>query len=252
MAINIHTTKEVLEEKPAVVLFDLDNTFYDYSLAHQSALKATAEKAGTLLGISEKDFHAAYNQARAEVKEQVGKTAASHSRLLYFQRLIEITGLKTQILLTLDLEQCYWRTFLASAVVFDGVKDLIEEFKLCDIPLGIVTDLTTQIQLRKIVYFQLADYFDCVVTSEEVGQEKPEKAVFQRALDKLKISGGPIWMIGDDYAKDIEGAKRACKAVTFQKRHKGTREQPTGEASDVVFSEFGEVLKIVHQLPWGE
>jgi putative hydrolase of the HAD superfamily len=54
----------------------------------------------------------AFKDARNEIKKRLGTVASSHSRLLYMQRAIEKLGLGTRILLVLDLEQTYWRTFL--------------------------------------------------------------------------------------------------------------------------------------------
>ena len=62
---------------------------------------------------------------KRQVKRQLGHTASSHSRLLYFQRGIEMLGRKTQLLITLDLEQTYWRTFLSHCELFPGVRDLL-------------------------------------------------------------------------------------------------------------------------------
>ena len=42
--------------------------------------------------------------------------------------------------------------------------------------------LTSQIQLRKLSYFWLEDIFDAVVTSEEVGYDKPDIRIFQLVL----------------------------------------------------------------------
>jgi len=40
-----------------------------------------------------------------------------------------------------------------------------------------VTDLTSHIQLGKLTCFGLEDTFDAVVTSEEVGKDKPDKNI---------------------------------------------------------------------------
>lgn len=250
MGITIHTTKDKLKEKPVAVLFDLDNTLYDYEPAHRQALLAVREKANSLLGISGEDFDKFFLEARSQVKKNLGNLAGSHSRLLYFQRLIEMTGLKTQILQTLDLEQTYWRTFLVNAKLFDNVIDFIKELKIHDIPLAIVTDLTAQIQFRKLVYFQLTDYFDCVVTSEEVGKDKPEPKMFQTAIDKLDLEHGSIWMIGDNYQKDIKGAKNTLSAVTLQKTHKSCSGEEQGTASDIVFESYFDLVKLISEFSW--
>ena len=43
-------------KKPSIVLFDLDNTLYDYDSAHNDAIKAVSKKVKNLLNIDEKEF----------------------------------------------------------------------------------------------------------------------------------------------------------------------------------------------------
>jgi len=224
--------------KPDAVLFDTDNTLYEYEPANSKAVKAVANKIKNLIGISEKRFFEKYIQAKNEIKMQLGKTASSHSRLLYFQRLLEILGFKSQLLIALDLEQTFWRTFLENAPLFDGVKELFFMLKKEKIPIAIVTDLTSHIQLRKLTYFGLEDVFDAVVTSEEVGADKPDPKVFLLALKKLNLTkNNSIWMIGDNPYADIYGGKK-INALTFQKLHKGIKQGTDKNMPDVVFNNF--------------
>lgn len=238
--------KNAITNLPRAVLFDLDNTLYAYDPAHHAGLAAVREKAERMLGLGADAFDAAFKKARSEVQQRLGATGAAHSRLLYFQRLIELVGMKTQVLLSLDFEQTYWRTFLANAKLFSGVKEFLEELKLLEIPTSVVTDLTAQIQFRKIVYFQLENYFDFVVTSEEAGADKPQPAPFQLAVEKLGVSSGPIWMIGDNPNVDIRGARDAVGAITFQKKHSGVDIQP--DVADMTFESFSELVVLLQRL----
>src|SRR5262249_12863389 len=146
--------------------------------------------------------------------------ASSHSRLLYLQRTLELLGLRTQVLMSLDLEQTYWRTFLSHSVLFPEVKEFLFAIKSCGTGTAILTDLTAQIQFRKIVYFGLESYFDYVVTSEEAGNDNPHAATFELALEKLGLSSDQVWMIGDDCEADIAGARRQ-NIFSLQKIHAG-------------------------------
>ena len=159
--------------------------------------------------------------------------------------MLELMGMGSQILHALDLEQTYWRAFLSRATLFEGVKELLEEIRLLDIPIAIVTDLTAQIQFRKILYFNLDDYFDCIVTSEEAGCEKPCKMMFKLALSKLQVeNNAQVWMIGDNFLKDIQGAKDSIQATTLQKIHQGVIQ---GQA-DASFNQYAEIIQLITKL----
>jgi HAD superfamily hydrolase (TIGR01549 family) len=233
------------ERLPDAILFDIDNTLYAYEPAHAGAMQAVREKVSRTLSIDAITFEKAFNQARSEVKARLQHTASSHSRLLYMQRMLENIGLGSQMFLALDLEQTYWRTFLGNAVLFDDAKELLDDLRLMGIPTAAATDLTAQIQFRKLVYFGLDRYFDFIVTSEEAGHDKPHEAPFRMALEKLRPRGDCIWMIGDNPVNDIQGARTAIGAVTLQKLHEGVEPGTSHNAPDAAFHSFAELRKLL-------
>lgn len=243
-----YNSKERFKQIPDAILFDTDNTLYPYDPAHKAAQEAVRNKVTQMYSISGEDFDKAFKQARDEVKNRLKHTASSHSRLLYLQRMLELMGLGSQVLQVLDFEQTYWRTFLSNAVLFDDVKELLDDIRLMGIPVAIVTDLTAQIQFRKIVYFGLDHYFDYIVTSEEAGFDKPHEAPFQLAIEKMRPKGGCIWMIGDNPVNDIRGAKDKINALTLQKIHEGVELGVNECAPDASFKNFSELRKLVAAL----
>ena len=126
--------KDCMVEKPSAIIFDTDNTLYPYDHPHEKAMKAVEDKAIERLGVSREAFRESYAAARKTVKKQLKLTASSHSRLLYCQNTIETLGLKTQILLTLDLEQTYWRTYLTYSRLFPKVREFIFSVYSCLAP----------------------------------------------------------------------------------------------------------------------
>jgi putative hydrolase of the HAD superfamily len=234
-----------LTRLPDAFLFDTDNTLYPYDPAHFAAQNAVRDKVTQTFSITADDFDKAFKEARTQVKSRLKHTASSHSRLLYLQRMLEIMGLGSQVLLALDFEQTYWRTFLSNAVLFDGLKELLDDIRLLGIPTAIVTDLTAQIQFRKVVYFGLDNYFDFIVTSEEAGFDKPHEAPFQIALEKMRPKGNCIWMIGDNPVNDIRGAREKINAVTLQKIHAGVDIGIGINAADAIFKEFADLRKLI-------
>ena len=223
---------------PKAVIFDTDNTLYPYDIAHKEASKAVEVKVEKLLGIKKEVFRSAFDQSRQEIKARLGNVASSHSRLLYMQKTIEKLELGTRILTTLDLEQTYWRTFLNNSKLFPGVIDFIHLLKSKGIVTANITDLTAQIQFRKLVYFGLDELFDFVVTSEEAGKDKPDKKPFEVALEKLQIKPDNIWMIGDNPDSDMTGAGR-MGMVKIQKIHDGVKVIKTGLAKpDFIFRNY--------------
>jgi HAD superfamily hydrolase (TIGR01549 family) len=239
--------KILLETTPQLVVFDLDNTLYLYEPAHKAALATVFKKVSADLDIAENDFRAYYDRARKDVKSNTRKVAASHSRLLYFKTAFELMGLGTLVLKSLELEQTYWRTFMANANLFDGVYNLLQELALQGIKTAIITDLTTQIQLRKLISFDLEHSFEYIITSEEAGEEKPNPAPFRLLIERTgKLD--PIWMIGDDLEKDIGGAQQQLNAFGLLRDDQLAKSRHPNITPDAVFSSFGEILNLIRNI----
>ena len=115
------------------------------------------------------------------------------------------------------------------------------ELKSSGIITANITDLTAQIQFRKMVYFGLDECFDYVVTSEESGSDKPDPRPFQIALDKLKIEPKRIWMIGDSALEDMAGAGH-FGITKVQKIHQGVKIGEGESKPDIVFNQYVSLL----------
>ena len=189
------------------VLIDLDNTFYEYAPCHKEGLKASYELYSKTQTINEEAFYILYKQAQGVVKQRIPHHGASHSRLLYFQNITERLEKKTNMKVSLELEEAYWTSFLKAVVLREEVVIFLQQCKEKSIKICVVTDLTTSIQLRKMITLGLDTLVDFVVTSEEVGLDKPSKAMFSVALEKLNLKKEEVIMIGDDIKKDIDGAR---------------------------------------------
>lgn len=197
------------------VIFDLDDTLYGYKALDREAgdrvKKYTCEK----LGLAEQVYEEAYVYGRSETKRQLGDVAASHNRILYFQKMLEYLGVNPMPL-SLQIYEIYWGIFLEKMRLFDGAREFMDCMHAQGITMVICTDLTAHIQHRKIEALGIADDIKYLVTSEEAGREKPAPEMFALCLKKLNMAAEEVCYIGDSLTKDIEGAMAAgMRAVQF-------------------------------------
>ena len=126
-----------------------------------------------------------------------------------------------------------------------GVREFLQQLKSIGIKTANITDLTAQIQFRKMVYFGLDEYFDYVVTSEEAGRDKPNIEPFKITLNKLKVDSENVWIIGDSPESDIYGAKSNFKMIALQKIHKGVKVGINEFEPDVSFNHYSELIALI-------
>lgn len=100
------------------------------------------------------------------------------------------------------LKKTPWPSFLETEI--DGVKDVLSFYKqkyrlavIANQPLG------TEERLKEK---GLLDYFEFVISSAEVGLEKPNPEIFKLALSEAKISADEAYMIGDKLDNDMTPA----------------------------------------------
>lgn len=199
------------------VIFDLDNTLYSYDTCNAKAEKKLFNLIAKDLRISIEEAENLLKQAKKNIKRRFKEdVAASHNRLLYMQNICEQKGVNP-LKYSMKFYNCYWDTMLEEMRPFDYVEPLFQEYKARGIRIAVLTDLTAHIQYRKLERLNLIDYIDCIVTSEEVGEEKPSSSVFTLVLDKLNLNADEVIMVGDSQSKDIDGAINCgMKAMLFR------------------------------------
>jgi len=185
------------------VLLDMDHTLYDYNVAHSDALSRVFRQMTEYYHIPDTTLHEAFHLSRRAIHNELHGTAASHNRLLYFQRMCEHLGLNP-LEPALVAYNLYWDTFLNRMTLFEDAKLFFTALKgrrIC-----LVTDLTAQIQFKKIRKLGIEDHLYALVTSEEAGRDKPHPYIFMLGLKKLGLGVANVCMIGDSYEKDVLGA----------------------------------------------
>lgn len=75
-------------------------------------------------------------------------------------------------------------------------------------------------------YHELMDYFDLVITSEEIGAEKPDPLIFQVALERIGLPAEKCAHVGDSVIEDVKGARRAGMTPVWLDRNRLGKEIP--------------------------
>ena len=189
----------VIREHCRYILFDLDETLYDYVMAAKKAGVKIAE----MLGIEHGKYLRLYDQAKRIVYEKFPYTHLKFSKRLVFEEMKKIIG---KLKLTPEyLEKVYWETIFEEIKPYDGVVEtlrvLSERYKLV-----IASNGFRSIQVEKLKRMKLSPFFEYVICSEEAGVNKPDTGFFKYLLGKIGASPEHCVMVGDSPFDDIRGA----------------------------------------------
>ena len=189
---------EAVNRRPDLVVVDLDGTLYEYEVCHVAGMESLYEFLEPQLGLSRTEFQSSMDQSRARVKARLGNTASSHSRLIYLEQFMVDYKFGFRPKLLLQGAQIYWSTFLSRMITRPGVEEFLLTCRQLGIRVAVVTDLTTEIQLRKIVRLGLETYVDYFISSEFVGSDKETMASFDLLKGLQDNQGNSFsWYIGD-------------------------------------------------------
>jgi 2-haloacid dehalogenase len=225
------------------ILLDLDNTVYDYQTAHIPALAKALAWLAQKLGRSIEQVEQAYIASRARVNSELHGLASSHSRLLYFQGICE-TFAQWPCEVALEAENLYWSAFFLEMQLRPGCLAFLSAVRPRSI--AVVTDLTAAVQFAKVSRLGLQDHIDAIVTSEEVGREKPHENIFLRAAAKLGLEPQQLCMVGDSWERDIIGAHSLGMPCFWYKEEDNVAAVDRDCAEAQKFSRFSDLITLVN------
>jgi putative hydrolase of the HAD superfamily len=93
-----------------------------------------------------------------------------------------------------------------SYVLYDDVLPTLKKLKKRGLILGLITNLHKDVDII-LSKLGLDPYLDFVVTSREVGADKPAPPIFLAALERARVDASEVVYIGDQYQTDVVGAR---------------------------------------------
>jgi HAD superfamily hydrolase (TIGR01549 family) len=203
-------TKKFDWEKTKGVLIDIDDTLYNYQICHDYALFSCFKyiKLKIKLKVTKINFFNAYLAERKIIAKKHKNSGLCRSRYLAFLNYLDSIGTKNNYIEALNLEDIYWKKFFSKMKPHNGLKQFLHKCKKNSIKVCAITDMQIRFQIKKISKLNLTKYINSIVTSEEAECEKPNLKIFKLANKKLNLKKYELIMIGDNYKKDILGAKK--------------------------------------------
>lgn len=229
-----------------LLLLDLDNTVFDYPPCHQKGQKEAWKKAKDLgYEMSFEEFKELYREGSRETKRDIQGTASSHNRYLYFKKALRRFSKDYDPTHALEIGDSYWKGYLDKMDLFPGVEKTLQKIKDEGIDIAVITDQLVRTQMEKIEELGIKGFIDLMVTSEEVGADKPSSVMFSYPLTMMEANRKDAVLIGDNISKDIAGGNSlGIETVLFNNEWK-EEEHPDWQRPDHQIEEFRQLLEIV-------
>jgi putative hydrolase of the HAD superfamily len=92
--------------------------------------------------------------------------------------------------------------------IYEDVIPTLEALKARGLRLGVISNWDERLRplLKRL---KLADYFEAIIVSREVGSAKPARGIFEHAVRKLGLPPEAVLHVGDSLAMDVRGARHA-------------------------------------------
>lgn len=94
------------------------------------------------------------------------------------------------------------------AIVYPDVLPTLEALHAKGVRLGIISNANFEI-LERLDALSLTQHFDSITYSAAVGANKPDRRIFEAALESLRVPAEQAAHIGDSYEADFLGAQAA-------------------------------------------
>lgn len=184
------------------ILFDADDTLFDFKRSARHALSVTFA-----------DFklppEEAYFQAYEAINHEVWlaferqEITAVELRKIRFERFLDAIG---EFRDPIEMNRHYLHLLSQTKYLLDGAEALVAALRSKKHRMGLITNGLREVQRPRIAQAKMAEYFDVIVVSDEIGVSKPHDGFFDHAFEQM---GHPdksqVVVVGDSLNSDIQG-----------------------------------------------
>lgn len=204
------------------LLFDADNTLFDYDKAEVFALEKTFAAFQLNYNVA---FSAQYREINAQIWHdyELGNITQDELRTERFRRLFTNLGLEIE---ATAFSERYLQNLAQGGFLIEGAEALIKQLHT-DYRLAIITNGIGDVQHPRFNNSTISDYIETMVVSGDLGVAKPDPAIFDLAFSRM---GDPakkaVLIIGDSLSSDMQGGINYGIDTCWYNPHRQTSSLP--------------------------
>jgi HAD superfamily hydrolase (TIGR01509 family) len=213
------------------LLFDLDGTLFDTAEAIEKAVEETVDEFHLTIDVDHV-ISETLNMLEGRKSRLNFLIIAFHYGFFSWKHPLRIFRIK-------KFYEERFSLYTKKSELLPGVKEALKTLR--NFHLAVVTArerVWTEISLRE---HGITEYFDIVVTTDDVKKEKPDPASILKAVDLLKVDPKDCLYVGD-LPSDIRAGKRAGVKTAAVLTGLSSREMLEKEAPNFIFETLRELV----------
>lgn len=188
--------------KYEVIIFDADDTLFDFKKSEREAFKNAILEFD--IEYDENHHLKIYQEINTAIWKEFEQGLITQEKL----KVERFKRLSDKLNTSFDenkFAKAYMRHLADASFLFDESIELVESLHK-NYKLTIVTNGLTDVQSKRIRKSEIAKYFEDVVISEEIQIAKPDPRIFKHAVQNINHTDkSKILMVGDSLTSDIQG-----------------------------------------------
>jgi YjjG family noncanonical pyrimidine nucleotidase len=183
------------------LLFDADDTLFDYPLAETKALQSTLEQFGQVYRSEYLRIYQVFNrQVWAEFER--GETSAEELRLKRFRLFFDETGVSID---PLEFSLRYLENLALASDLLPGAVQILKALS-GRFHITLVTNGLKEVQRPRLDRSAIRPYIERIFISEDMGAAKPAAEFFEAVFQEIGCPPkNQVLIIGDSLTSDIQG-----------------------------------------------
>jgi len=194
------------------LFFDLDHTLWDFEMNAQETLQELFDKNNlTARGVTSfKEFYKGYSAHNHRLWDRYTKGYIKQEELRWKRMWLALLDFKiADDVLSRKLSVEFLEILPTKRNIFPHTIEILDYLKNKNYVLHLITNGFEKVQHGKLKNSKMDEYFNKVITSEQANSLKPNKEIFDYALQKANAKMEESIMIGDNIEADIKGAMNA-------------------------------------------
>ncbi|WLV25592.1 HAD family hydrolase [Aciduricibacillus chroicocephali] len=260
--------------RPKAIFFDLDDTLLWDKQSIAKAFEETCKLAETKYGIPKKKLEIETRRAASELYasyetyphtkniginpfegmwgdfDDAGDAFQLMKKLMpHYRKAAWYEGLKACGIHDMEFAETLSEAFPEARkkhpYLYEETLDVLEKLQ-GEYELVLLTNGSPSLQQKKLELTpELRPFFKAIIISGDIGKGKPDRKMFEKALQEVDLKPNEVWMVGDNMLTDIIGANEmGIYAVWINHECKPT----DGAKPDATISRLGELLDLLKGL----